>query len=211
MNINNSSLTPILLDGNTIVPSKIVCVGRNYSQHIAELGNAIPSEPVIFIKPNTAIKDDLMTHPKDAIHYETELAFVIRSGTIHAVGVGLDLTKRDVQNSLKEKGLPWERAKAFDGSVVFSEFIGIGAKGADFELRLFIDGRLQQQGTTQNMLYPPHELLSNIAEFITMLDDDILMTGTPSGVGKIELGQAFCAQVLMNNNVVIEKTWRVTT
>ena len=95
------------LDGNEIFPSKIVCIGRNYVAHIHELGNEIPAEPVIFIKPNSAIAENIHSGEPGEIHFEGEISFLVRAGELAAVGFGLDLTKRDLQSMLKAKGLPW--------------------------------------------------------------------------------------------------------
>ena len=108
----------IQLNNKAITPSKIVCIGRNYVEHIKELDNETPSEPVIFCKPNSAISDEIDLDKNDEIHYEGEICFVVMNNQLAGVGFGLDLTKREVQSKLKTKGLPWERAKAFDGSAV---------------------------------------------------------------------------------------------
>src|SRR6187401_2848464 len=113
----------IKVDGVSVYPSKILCVGRNYVAHIRELGNDVPDTMVVFNKPNSAITGTLRSRIGDeALHYEGELAFAVKKGKLVAVGFGLDLTRRGLQTALKEKGLPWERAKAFDGAALFSEF-----------------------------------------------------------------------------------------
>ena len=109
-------MNTISVNGNTVQPSKILCVGRNYRAHIEELGNEIPDSMVVFNKPNSAISDTLYSDINNQpLHYESELAFTVKEGKLDAVGFGLDLTKRALQSTLKAKGLPWERAKAFDG------------------------------------------------------------------------------------------------
>ena len=117
-------MNAIVLKNIEIFPSKVVCIGRNYMEHIKELNNEIPEDMVFFIKPNSAISNKLV-FPKNqnSCHYEAEISFLIEDNKITAVAFGLDLTLREVQNKLKEKGLPWERAKAFDGAAVFSKFI----------------------------------------------------------------------------------------
>lgn len=107
-------MKPVKFDGRNVYPSKIVCIGRNYVEHIEELNNEIPKEPVIFIKPNSAISNDIYFNKKDVIHFEGEISFLVKSDKPIGVGFGLDLTKREVQSKLKAKGLPWERAKSFD-------------------------------------------------------------------------------------------------
>ncbi len=126
----------VRLNGNEVFPSKIVCIGRNYVEHIRELGNEIPTEPVIFIKPNSAIAENIHSNDSEEIHFEGEISFMVRSGELAAVGFGLDLTKRNLQSRLKAKGLPWERAKAFDGAAVFSEFVSFDGGINDLRLEL---------------------------------------------------------------------------
>ncbi|MDG1121177.1 MAG: fumarylacetoacetate hydrolase family protein, partial [Glaciecola sp.] len=124
----------IRVEGQSVTPSKIVCIGRNYVDHINELGNEMPTEPVIFIKPNSAITDTITFDLQEDIHYEAELTFVVQGGALSGVGIGLDLTKRAVQSQLKAKGLPWERAKAFDGSAVLSDFVTIPGRIEELSL-----------------------------------------------------------------------------
>ena len=132
----------IKLDGKAIYPSKIVCVGRNYMAHIDELGNEVPDEPVIFLKPNSAISSEIYFNEDDAVHYEAEISFMVKSGKLCAVGFGLDLTKRELQSRLIANGLPWERAKAFDMSAVFSDFVSFSGIIQALSMALYINGQL---------------------------------------------------------------------
>ncbi len=191
-----------------LTPSKVVCVGRNYAEHIKELNNAIPAEPVIFIKPNSAISSELVLPDSDEIHYEAELAFLLDGGELVGVGFALDLTKRLVQNELKNKGLPWERAKAFDGSAVFSEFVTIPGAIEALNLELYVNGHLQQKGGCSMMLNSPAELVKEINSFMTLEDGDILITGTPAGVGRIHDGDEFVGKVLNADQLIIECHWQ---
>lgn len=193
--------------GQQVQPSKIVCVGRNYVGHINELGNEIPTEPVIFLKPNSAIGQVLHSVLLDEIHYEGELAFIIDNGRIAGVGFGLDLTKRKLQNHLKEKGLPWERAKAFDEAAIFSAFVPIGEDLSELSLVLEIDGKVKQSGGFTLMINKPQALIANIQTFCTLVDNDIVMTGTPAGVGKVEKGQIFNASVFKGSKCIVETAW----
>lgn len=186
--------------------SKIVCVGRNYAEHIKELGNDVPEEPVIFIKPNSAIHDEIVTG-KDVIHYEGEIVFLIISGNIAGVGFGLDLTKREIQNRLKEKGLPWERAKAFDKSAVFSEFVEFSGDVNDLRLELYINDKLVQSGGCDMMLHKPDMLLAEIKSFLTLEDGDIIMSGTPKGVGAIRVGDSFLGKIYVGERLLVEDSW----
>lgn len=186
-------------------PGKVVCVGRNYSAHAKELGNEVPDSPVLFIKPSTALQ--AMCSPitlrqrNEAIHYETELALLIgdtlanasREGVISAVagiGLALDLTLRETQSQLKAKGHPWERAKAFDGSCPVSEFIPMTEISSlnELEFSLSINGKPRQHGRTQDMLFDVERLLVEISCEFTLLPGDIVLTGTPEGVGTLSDG-----------------------
>lgn len=194
--------------GSTLYPSKIVCVGRNYVAHIRELGNDIPVGMVVFNKPNSAITDILRSRIDDQVlHYESELAFTVQHGRLAAVGFGLDLTKRNLQSVLKEKGLPWERAKAFDGAALFSEFIALPADIKGLSLRLEVDGELRQTGGIDLMLFPPHAILRELASFTTLEDGDVIMTGTPAGVGEVRAGQLFEGRVLQGDKTLVSATW----
>ncbi len=204
-----NSLNSISLNGQSFTPSKIVCIGRNFVDHITELGNEVSSSPVIFVKPNSAISSTLTKIPDELVHFETEISYLIKNGQLHAVGIGLDLTKRDLQNELKSRGLPWERAKAFDGSALFSEFVAISNKDALYSLELFIDGHLRQKGDISLMLYKPNKVLEEIKSFMSLADYDIIMTGTPSGVGAFEKGQSFVARLFADDKQVLEKQWLV--
>ena len=124
----------VKLDGKEVSPSKIICIGRNYVGHIKELGNEIPKEPVIFIKPNSAISAEIYSGEPDEIHFEGEISIMVHCGEPAAIGFGLDLTKRNIQSSLKAKGLPWERSKSFDGAAVFSEFVTFSGQVNDLRL-----------------------------------------------------------------------------
>jgi len=167
----------VRLDGKVLFPSKIVCIGRNYVEHIRELGNEIPDEPVIFIKPNSALADSICAGAPGEIHYEGEISFIIRCGQPAAVGFGLDLTKRDLQSRLKARGLPWERAKAFDGAAVFSDFASYNGDINTLRLELFINDELVQQGGCELMMVKPADIVGEVKGFLSFEDGDVLMTG----------------------------------
>lgn len=204
----------IRLDGEKVYPSKIVCIGRNYVDHIKELGNEMPKEPVIFLKPNSAMSTEVHAGECGAgepgtIHYEGELSFVVNDGALAGVGFGLDLTKRDKQSALKAKGLPWERSKAFDGAAVFSEFVSISGDSRRLRLELYINGRLTQQGGYELMINKPEDILTEIASFMSFEDGDLLMTGTPAGVGPLKPGDAFTGRVYEDDTLLVEASWLV--
>ena len=199
----------VLLNGQQITPSKVVCIGRNYVEHIAELNNETPTEPVIFVKPNSAISTEIKTHPVDAIHYEAELSLIIENNQFIGAGIGLDLTKREVQSVLKSKSLPWERAKAFDASAVFSEFVAIDNKVESLSLVLLINGDVIQQANVELMIYKPAQIVAAVNEFMSFETHDILMTGTPKGVGKVNKGDQFTGQLYDQETLLVTQTWTV--
>jgi len=199
----------VCLDGEEIFPSKIICIGRNYVGHIRELGNEIPEEPVIFLKPNSAISADIISNESDEIHFEGELSIVVRSGELAAVGFGLDLTKRNLQSRLKAGGLPWERSKAFDGAAVFSDFVTFNGQVDDLRLELRINDRLVQQGGCELMMYKPDEILAEVKGFISFEDGDLIMTGTPAGVGPVNAGDLFSGKIFEREKLIVEGSWVV--
>lgn len=197
----------ITLDGTSLTPSKIICIGRNYAAHIEELGNEVPDDLVVFCKPNSAISEMLHSHHEEALHYEGELSFVVIDGELGGVGFGLDLTKRGLQSKLKKKSLPWERAKSFDGAALFGPFTGIPGNLEDLSLALTVDGSLRQAGGVELMMYKPAIILRELKKFMTLEDGDIIMTGTPAGVGKVLPGEHFEGKVLAGNEVLSTNLW----
>ncbi len=182
---------------------KIICVGRNYADHARELKNEVPQEPVIFIKPETAIipKRNPFFIPDftSDVHYEAEL--VVRINKLgkniqakfapkyyNEVTVGIDFTARDVQKNLKEKGLPWEKAKAFDGSAAVGKFTSIAELQSpeNINFRLELNGEQRQDGHSSDMLFGVDQLIEHISSYFTLKIGDLIFTGTPAGVGKVE-------------------------
>ena len=201
-------MNTINVNGNTVQPSKILCVGRNYRAHIEELGNEIPDSMVVFNKPNSAISDTLYSDINNQpLHYESELAFTVKEGKLDAVGFGLDLTKRALQSTLKAKGLPWERAKAFDGAALFSAFVTLPKDIEDLSLQLNVDGEQRQAGGISLMIYTPAQIIRELETFTTLEDGDIIMSGTPAGVGEIKAGQTFEGKVLLAGETLVSATW----
>jgi len=202
----------IIFNNQPITPSKIICVGRNYLAHINELNNEVPDDMVIFLKPNSAIGDQLhavqgQNEQAQAIHFETEMCFLYQQGRFSAVAVGLDLTKRALQSRLKEKQLPWERAKAFNGAALFSEFIAIDALSDQLNLRLEVDGELTQAGNILQMIYSPAAILKELETFMELEDGDIVMTGTPAGVGAVRAGCEYSCKLSQGEQLLVSKTW----
>ncbi len=192
---------------------KVVCVGRNYAEHAKELNNPIPTEPLLFIKPSTAIaplaEPIVLSSSRGPVHYETEIALLIGtrlSGdvseaeacqAIAGVGLALDLTLRELQDQLKAKGHPWERAKAFDGACPLSLFVPVADVPvlSELSLELQINGTLRQQGSAEQMITPIPRLLQQIAEVFTLLPGDVVITGTPAGVGVLHAGDQLQAAI----------------
>lgn len=198
----------VRFDNEESYPSKIVCIGRNYVEHIEELGNEMPDEMVVFNKPNSSISHTLYDISDDC-HFEAEICFTILNNELAGVGFGLDLTKRDLQSKLKSKGLPWERAKAFDHSVVFSDFVSLGEDPKGLKLQLFINDTLTQEGSYEMMIYKPQTIIKELLSFTSLDDGDIIMTGTPKGVGTYKKGDYFVGKIFCKDKLMIEQNWIV--
>lgn len=193
----------------SLTPSKIICIGRNYVAHAEELGNAIPAEPVIFIKPNSAISNQLYAGREEARHYEGEICFLVIKGQLAGVGFGLDVTKRKTQQRLAKVGLPWERAKAFDGAAVLSYFVNLDNTDVEeLAIALLINGEVVQQGSVGMMLFKPRAILEELTRFISLEDGDIIMTGTPAGAGPIAAGDCFEGRITAGNKTLVNIAWQ---
>ena len=202
-------MKPINLEGKDVFPSKIVCIGRNYVDHIKELGNEVPTEPVIFLKPNSAISETIYSNEVEPVHYEGEITFLVLSGRLAAGGFGLDLTKRDLQSRLKAKGLPWERSKAFDGAAIFSGFVSCPLDLSRLGLELWINEQLVQRGGYELMINKPEAILEETSGFLSFEDADLIMTGTPAGVGVVNRGDRFTGRVFDGDSLLVEASWVV--
>ncbi|SNZ03525.1 2-keto-4-pentenoate hydratase/2-oxohepta-3-ene-1,7-dioic acid hydratase (catechol pathway) [Persephonella hydrogeniphila] len=193
----------------TYSPSKIICVGRNYHRHIKELNNKDPEEIVLFIKPNSSLSEELIK-PQKRCRYEGEISFIFEKGEIAGIGFGIDLTLVDEQERLKTKGLPWEKAKGFDNSAVFSEFVEIKPEEIQkVRMELFINGELRQSGDVSNMIYKPQQIVKEIKKYFSLYDGDILMCGTPEGVGQFEKGDIFEGKIYINDGLAVQEKWTV--
>ena len=218
---HNSDGTPIELPSG-----KVVCVGRNYAEHARELNNPVPTTPLLFIKPATALADlrqPIRLDPeRGATHFETELTVLINlpltratpeqaEAAIGAIGLGLDLTLRELQSELKAKGHPWELAKAFDGSCPVSPLVPIDQIDDinDCQLQLEINGEVRQSGSARQMITPITELLVYISRHFTLLPGDLVLTGTPAGVGQLQAGQRLELRLLQQQQTLLELTTEV--
>lgn len=196
-------------DGQSISPTKVVCVGRNFTDHIKELNNKISDQAVFFIKPNSSISNEIYSRKSELVHYEGELSFLIKNSELSGVGFGLDLTRRDLQTKLKSEGLPWERAKSFDNSAVFSEFVPFNGVLSDLRMELTINGSLVQSGGCDLMLNQPVQLLKEAKTFLSFEEGDLLMCGTPKGVGPVNAGDKFNGKIFERENLIVEHVWTV--
>jgi acylpyruvate hydrolase len=184
---------------------KIICIGRNYAEHAAELNSSIPKEPVFFMKPETALMRAgypfFIPTFSSNIHYEVELVLKItRVGKniqerfahryYHEIGVGIDFTARDIQNECKDEGLPWEKAKAFDGSAPVSQFVSLNSLRDDENIRFSLqkNGTIVQTGFSNDMIFSFNHLIAYVSQFVTLKTGDYLFTGTPAGVGSVQAG-----------------------
>ncbi len=180
---------------------KIICIGRNYSEHAKELGNEIPEKPVIFIKPDTAVlkgNDFYLPEFSTDVHYELEVVVKISKGgkyiqkeSAHKhyeeLGLGIDFTARDLQSELKSKGLPWELAKGFDGSAVISRFFSkqnFNLDNINFSLQK--NKEIVQNGNTEDMIFKIDDIIAFVSQYFTLRVGDLIFTGTPKGVGKVD-------------------------
>lgn len=201
-------MNTLLFNDTPITPSKVICIGRNYVEHIHELNNEIPSSMVLFNKPNSAITDTLCFISPDT-RFEGEICFLMMDGAIAGVGFGLDLTKGELQNYLKSKALPWERAKGFDGSAVLGDFVPLRVPLESLRMTLHINGTLVQEATYALMIYKPSEMVEEIASFMRFEDGDIIMSGTPKGVNTYTVGDEFIGRIYSGDILVVENQWSV--
>jgi 2-keto-4-pentenoate hydratase/2-oxohepta-3-ene-1,7-dioic acid hydratase in catechol pathway len=203
--------------------SKIVCVGRNYAEHANELGNEIPEKPVVFIKPASAViySGETIKYPSfsNEMHHEVELVLLIGDNvkdvsetvaekSIIGYGVGLDMTLRDVQSKLKSKGHPWTIAKCFDTSVVLSSFVlkEDFNLSLDEEIYLKVNDEVRQKDKLKKMIFKPSELVQYLSSLMTLEEGDLIFTGTPKGVGKVNKGDVLNAGIegMAELNVTVE-------
>jgi acylpyruvate hydrolase len=191
---------------------KIICIGRNYAEHAKEMNSPVPSEPVFFLKPDTSlIKDNEPFYYPDfskEIHHEVELVIKIsKAGKnigvefahkyYEEIGIGIDFTARDIQAKCKEKGLPWEKAKAFDGSAPIGKFINKKELSnlSDINFYLNINDKKVQHGNTKDLLFSFDQVISYVSGFITLKTGDLIYTGTPEGVGPVKIGDRLEAYI----------------
>lgn len=183
---------------------KIIAVGRNYASHTKELNNETPTQPVLFLKPDTAVlkNNQAFYYPSFSqnIHHEVEVVIKIcKEGKYIAqkfahkyfdeIGLGIDFTARDLQTTLKEQSLPWEIAKAFDNSAPISNFIPLtNVDIQNINFKLLINGQLKQEGNTADMLFTIPQIIAYASQYFTLKKGDLIFTGTPAGVGKINIG-----------------------
>ena len=197
----------VIFNGQAVQPGKVICVGKNYAAHISEMDSVPAEEMVVFMKPNSSIGDTLMAEIGEPIHYEGEICLLIERGEAVGVAFGLDLTKRATQSKLKAAGLPWERSKAFNGSALFSEFVTAPEDLNKLGVELLVNEVLRQKGDVSLMLYPPSVILEELKHFLTLDDFDIVLTGTPAGVGPVRAGERFRGRVLNGETELISQEW----
>jgi len=194
----------VFLNGGSTLARNIYCIGRNYPEHIAELNNPLPDEPVVFLKSGACLRQlqeaGVIAFPDETFHHEAELVLYIGKRieysedcnwtAVSHVALGLDLTRRDLQSELKQKGLPWTRAKSFRGSAVVSTFIERDylnyREGIEFDLK--VNGSIRQHGQTNLMLFNVDAMLKSLVRLHPLDVGDLIFTGTPKGVGPVKVG-----------------------
>ncbi len=190
---------------------KIICIGRNYAEHAKELKNDIPEEPLFFLKPDTAIlkeKDFYFPNFTNDLHFECEIVVKIdkvgknieekfANKYYSEITLGIDFTARDLQQKCKEKGLPWEKAKGFDNSApISSKWIKLDSINFEkTEFDFFQNGKLKQKGLTSEMIFSIDQIIAYVSKFITLKTGDLIFTGTPSGVGPVQIGDVLTADL----------------
>ena len=183
---------------------KIICIGRNYAEHAKELNNPVPAKPVVFMKPSTAllVNDKPFYYPDftKELHHEVEIVLKISkngkaiqpefaAGYFEEIALGIDFTARDVQDELKKKGHPWEIAKAFDSSAVVGKFFPVEKLNRDsIEFQLKKNGEVVQHGNSRDMIFTFEQLIVHVSQYIKLLQGDLIFTGTPAGVGAVQIG-----------------------
>ncbi|XP_050374473.1 probable acylpyruvase FAHD1, mitochondrial [Argentina anserina] len=194
------------------VGTKIVAVGRNYAAHAKELGNAVPKEPLIFLKPTSSYLENGGTieipHPLESLDYEVELAVIINKRArdvpqtkamdyVGGYALALDMTAREIQATAKSAGLPWTIAKGQDTFTPISSVLSLASvpNPDDLELWLKVDGEVRQKGSTKDMIFKIPFLISHISSIMTLLEGDVILTGTPEGVGPVKAGQKITAGI----------------
>ena len=197
----------VVFKGQSVRPGKVVCVGKNYAAHIEEMASVPAENMVVFMKPATSIGTELFAALDEPLHYEGEICLLMHGAEVAGVGFGLDLTKRDTQAKLKAAGLPWERSKAFTGSALFSEFVAAPKDLSQLGVELVVDHAVRQKGDVNLMLYPPDVILKELNQFLVLEDFDIVMTGTPEGVGAIQAGERFCGRVFHDEQELVSAEW----
>lgn len=195
-----------IFQGSAATPRTIYGIGRNYREHAAELNNDLPSEPIVFLKHLSSLRPlerGPLAYPGEVFHHEAEVVLLVGRGLkmgqraswedISAIGLGLDLTRREAQAALKAKGLPWTKAKAFDGAAPISSFVPRQKFPSldNIKFTLHIGGELRQGGQTKDMIFSVESILNHLLTFTSLHEGDMIFTGTPSGVGPISHGESF--------------------
>jgi acylpyruvate hydrolase len=200
------------INGKEFIIGKVLCIGRNYVDHIKELGNEPPSSPVVFMKPASSVIGDgdkvVIPSYSDNCHHEAELALLVGKrakritaeealSCIAGYGVAIDLTLRDVQDELKKKGLPWDIAKGFDTACPLSSFVPAEkvSDPQDLVIRMTVNKELRQNGSTSLMIHSAASIISYLSGIFTLEPGDVILTGTPAGVSRVVDGDRLCAEI----------------
>jgi 2-keto-4-pentenoate hydratase/2-oxohepta-3-ene-1,7-dioic acid hydratase in catechol pathway len=200
---------------------KIICIGRNYAEHAKEMKSEVPSEPVFFMKPDTALLKEPDFYFPDftkELHHEIELVIKISKAGKHIeeqfasryyneIGLGIDFTARDIQAKCKEKGLPWEKAKAFDNSAPIGQFVAVSELDpSDISFDLSINGEVRQKGSSKDLIFSFNKIIAHVSQFVSLKVGDLIYTGTPEGVGPVKIGDQLEGR--MNGKTLLRLTIR---
>ena len=195
------------LDNQAINIAKIICIGKNYTDHIKEMGDATPSEMVLFAKPVTSANTELIL-PKKSFRFEAEICLLMNEQKIIGIGIGLDMTLDEIQKDLKNNGLPWERSKGFKNSGIYSDFVSVSnIDQSQIELKFYVNDNLKQHAKSSQMVYSISHIVDECESVFGLNTYDIIMTGTPSGIDTLREGDKCRGELYHQGELVLQKEW----
>ena len=195
------------LNNQEVTIAKIICIGKNYTDHIKEMGDATPSEMVLFAKPVTSANTEIVL-PKESFRFEAEISLLMRKREIVGLGIGLDMTLDKIQKNLKDNGLPWERSKGFKNSGVYSDFVSVvDINQSQIELKFYVNETLKQHAQSSQMVYDISRIVNECENVFGLNTYDIIMTGTPSGIDTLKEGDKCRGELYHKGELILQKEW----